>query len=387
MPNPASVYCEEQGNKIEIRTAADGSQSGVCIFPDGSECDEWAYFRKECGPASQNGAVPASTGEVASDGCKIYRNPELGYSFHYPAEAYLENNDEPLQGISIVGPVIDGESWPAIGVSHPRDREEYRPPENADLLQWLTDHYLLGETRMPDVQIAGTTAIHLRHERSPQSYASDRYYFARAGQLYLIGFIHTGDREDWKLYDHFLASIQFEQQASDTSIQTATPTPLPIDPADYQGWWTYTHAIYNFSIMLPEDWIVKEITTNDPLMNSHTLSLHPKYDFEKENIRMTFRRVGEEARLWPTGVGQGEFIPQGTLDVADQPAQRLLLVCPTGEVTAIWYHQGEGQANIARGDLEFGFIFSAASHCEAGYSLSGKVQRVGEMIIASLEVP
>jgi hypothetical protein len=240
---------------------------------------------------------------------------------------------------------------------------------------------------MPDVQIAGTTAIHLRHERSPQSYASDRYYFARAGQLYLIGFIHTGDREDWKLYDHFLASIQFEQQASDTSIQTATPTPLPIDPADYQGWWTYTHAIYNFSIMLPEDWIVKEITTNDPLMNSHTLSLHPKYDFEKENIRMTFRRVGEEARLWPTGVGQGEFIPQGTLDVADQPAQRLLLVCPTGEVTAIWYHQGEGQANIARGDLEFGFIFSAASHCEAGYSLSGKVQRVGEMIIASLEVP
>jgi putative hemolysin len=52
MPNPASVHCEEQGNKLEIRTAADGSQSGVCIFPDGSECDEWAYFRVECGPSS-----------------------------------------------------------------------------------------------------------------------------------------------------------------------------------------------------------------------------------------------------------------------------------------------------------------------------------------------
>ena len=50
MPNPASAYCEEQGYKSEIRTAADGSQSGVCIFPDGSECDEWAYFRGECGP-------------------------------------------------------------------------------------------------------------------------------------------------------------------------------------------------------------------------------------------------------------------------------------------------------------------------------------------------
>jgi putative hemolysin len=50
MPNPASVYCEQQGYKSEIRTAADGSQYGVCVFPDGSECDEWAYYRGECGP-------------------------------------------------------------------------------------------------------------------------------------------------------------------------------------------------------------------------------------------------------------------------------------------------------------------------------------------------
>jgi hypothetical protein len=50
MANPASVYCEEQGNKLEIRTASDGSQSGVCIFPDGSECEEWAYYRGECNP-------------------------------------------------------------------------------------------------------------------------------------------------------------------------------------------------------------------------------------------------------------------------------------------------------------------------------------------------
>src|SRR5512145_969308 len=53
LPNPASAYCEQQANRLEIRTAADGSQSGVCIFPDGSECDEWAYFRGECGPTLQ----------------------------------------------------------------------------------------------------------------------------------------------------------------------------------------------------------------------------------------------------------------------------------------------------------------------------------------------
>jgi len=49
MPNPAAVFCEEQGYKVEIRTAADGSQQGFCIFSDGTECDEWAFFRGECG--------------------------------------------------------------------------------------------------------------------------------------------------------------------------------------------------------------------------------------------------------------------------------------------------------------------------------------------------
>jgi putative hemolysin len=59
MPNPASVYCEQNGNKLEIRTAADGSQNGVCIFPDGSTCDEGAYFRGECGPTAQKSPTPA----------------------------------------------------------------------------------------------------------------------------------------------------------------------------------------------------------------------------------------------------------------------------------------------------------------------------------------
>ena len=52
LPNPAAAYCQEQGHKYEIRTASDGSQSGVCIFADGSECDEWAYYRGECEPGN-----------------------------------------------------------------------------------------------------------------------------------------------------------------------------------------------------------------------------------------------------------------------------------------------------------------------------------------------
>lgn len=63
VPNPASVFCVQKGNKVEIRTAADGSQSGICVFPDGKTCDEWAYFRGECVPAAQSHPTPAVTFE------------------------------------------------------------------------------------------------------------------------------------------------------------------------------------------------------------------------------------------------------------------------------------------------------------------------------------
>jgi putative hemolysin len=54
MVNPASAYCEQQGGQVEIRTDQDGNQYGMCIFADKSECDEWAFFRKECQPGEQN---------------------------------------------------------------------------------------------------------------------------------------------------------------------------------------------------------------------------------------------------------------------------------------------------------------------------------------------
>jgi hypothetical protein len=64
MPNPASVFCVENGNKLEIQTAEDGSQSGICVFPDGSVCDEWAYFRGECSPSEQILPTPSISDET-----------------------------------------------------------------------------------------------------------------------------------------------------------------------------------------------------------------------------------------------------------------------------------------------------------------------------------
>lgn len=52
--NPASKYCLEHGGLSLVKTikTTDGSESQerICEFPNGSQCEEWQYFRGECSP-------------------------------------------------------------------------------------------------------------------------------------------------------------------------------------------------------------------------------------------------------------------------------------------------------------------------------------------------
>jgi putative hemolysin len=59
LPNPASVTCEENGGRVEMRTNENGV-AGICVFPDGSECDEWAYYRGECAPEGKRDLLLAT---------------------------------------------------------------------------------------------------------------------------------------------------------------------------------------------------------------------------------------------------------------------------------------------------------------------------------------
>jgi Tol biopolymer transport system component/putative hemolysin len=68
MANPASQFCVEQGYRSEIRDEA-GGQVGYCLFPDGSECEEWAFFRGECAPTGESQATPAGLANPASENC------------------------------------------------------------------------------------------------------------------------------------------------------------------------------------------------------------------------------------------------------------------------------------------------------------------------------
>lgn len=91
LPNPASVHCREMGNTLDIRTQADGSQKGVCVFPDGTECDEWAFFRGECGlatPAVEESPTPDSA-KAVNDWWGVIKKTDAGAQF----DDYFERQD------------------------------------------------------------------------------------------------------------------------------------------------------------------------------------------------------------------------------------------------------------------------------------------------------
>lgn len=213
LPNPASVFCASQGGRLEIRQDAAGRQSGACILPDGSECEEWALFRNECQPGyvATQAAAPAPTPIVDAsaeppEGWEQYTHPTLGYSFFYPAGSRLEM-DAQGRYLSAIGPLDGAEHWPWFSVAHP-DEPDYKPPADVDLQAWLTEHNRLPGKVVGTRTIAGQTAIHTRIDNGPQAYDDDRFYFVHAGQVYEIVVLHTG-KVDWSVYDVFLDSFHF----------------------------------------------------------------------------------------------------------------------------------------------------------------------------------
>jgi len=49
MPNPASVYCEQQGGTVDLETSK-------CKLADGTEVDEWEYYRAN-NPEAETGST------------------------------------------------------------------------------------------------------------------------------------------------------------------------------------------------------------------------------------------------------------------------------------------------------------------------------------------
>lgn len=88
LANPASVYCIENDGTLELRTDEAGGQVGYCLFEDGSECEEWAFFRGDCQPGDSlrpqgTMANPASVYCEENDGILEIRTLETGGQVGY----------------------------------------------------------------------------------------------------------------------------------------------------------------------------------------------------------------------------------------------------------------------------------------------------------------
>ncbi len=175
--NPAATFCVEKGYVWQVRTASDGSQSGVCIFPDGSECDEWAFFRGTCGPPT----TPSSTlGAIQKVSIQ-----DIGLAFELPS-SWVRRGDDPVwaPGGDSTGTV--GIVW---GQRQPGQEPEAILPANA---------VMKGRTEGPQFDW-GTAATYKLEVMVPggqgQVKAIETHVLVRRGEL-LCDFYASGATED-----------------------------------------------------------------------------------------------------------------------------------------------------------------------------------------------
>lgn len=75
LPNPAAVYCQEQGGILEHKTFEKGTR-GFCLFDDGSQCGQWDFYRGDC----KKGQLKI---EVLEEGMGKLADAENTVSVHY----------------------------------------------------------------------------------------------------------------------------------------------------------------------------------------------------------------------------------------------------------------------------------------------------------------
>ncbi len=69
--NPAAIYCKQLGLEFNMKSSG-GDYLGTCKMPDGTECEEWAFFTGKCGQkysyCLKNGMeIKTATGEACSN--------------------------------------------------------------------------------------------------------------------------------------------------------------------------------------------------------------------------------------------------------------------------------------------------------------------------------
>jgi len=227
-----SSQCVMEGQLLETHFCNENSGAWwIDMAADKPDCNQACVVDVSAGSAEINwrctGALPPDGGPVptdeapAPDGRRepavfdysawgLYVNEELGYEVKYPP-GVTPSWDGEENAVTFEGALVDDEHWPVFFVGHGA-AAFYRPPEGVTVREWVESNSGQPESSFSEVtQIAGLDAYHLVLDHTRQSYASDQYYFIKEGQMFSIVILHTGNKQDWRLYEQFLQSFTFLQ--------------------------------------------------------------------------------------------------------------------------------------------------------------------------------
>lgn len=95
-PNPASKNCLDKGGKLETLRETAG-ELGICKFNDGTECEEWQFFRGECkkGQTTKADTSHPYRGKISANKNVYLFKDETGteYTLNLPAGISKELKD------------------------------------------------------------------------------------------------------------------------------------------------------------------------------------------------------------------------------------------------------------------------------------------------------
>ena len=104
MPDPSAVYCKFLGYEYVVRKDLKGNEHAVCIFPNGSECDTWSFYRGTCGQEySYCAKKGCETKSITEDKngykvlyCACVCRDSIGNKKEIPLKKFMEQNGDTL---------------------------------------------------------------------------------------------------------------------------------------------------------------------------------------------------------------------------------------------------------------------------------------------------
>ena len=130
MSNPAAVYCEELGYEYRLVDSA-GGQRGVCVLPDGSQCDDWGFLEGRCGQSYSYCARQGYGSKTKTDGMnalsKTYSVCTRGWEEMGAATDLMGLSDQSTKGSLPAQPSLrtSEEEVPIVGAPSSFDWRNY----------------------------------------------------------------------------------------------------------------------------------------------------------------------------------------------------------------------------------------------------------------------